>query len=664
MSRLRLPASVFLVLLALLAGADAARAAPPGAPAGLQAIGGSGWRTGSEFKITWNDPVEQGTGLRWMRYELLEQPGDTFAGEGSVSVTGGPNLATIAVPSSGAFRLDVRLEDGSGQSGPVSSVILRRDDLRPGNVTLGTPDGWISEEELPYPQTMEARSRGPSGLAGFAVTIADREDTRPCPSGSCIPSQITVAGDAERATFGIAGLAEGAHWISAVAVSGAGLASAVPVSQRLRVDRTPPVTRLSGVPEGWTNEPVSIEVAASDAASGMDARPGTDDGEPVTVIQAEGQEARVSRGRSAALRVSTEGVTRVRYWARDLAGNVNDGGLRANGTVRDLPGEATIRIDRRAPVVEIEPERDRDEPEMLVARVTDPGSGTATGELSYRRLPGGDPVPLPTSLDGEELSARIPSDGLPAGRYEIRAWATDRAGNRGDSIDVATPTVLELPLKAEVKLTLRLRDGAGKPSWARSGGRRAAIVAGRITAADGNPMPGATVTVEQTFDRGASRRNIRRLVRADGSGGFTARIADGPSRTVTARYGGDPVNRAAASGGVRLIARDRITFRTSPALLLNGGTAVMSGRVRGRGAAQPAGGKLVAIQYFDPSRGRWRPVEVIRADGRGRFRYRYRFRTISYAQKILFRAVSLPESGWPFRTTASKRLGVVVYPRR
>ncbi len=664
MSVLRLLVPAFLVSLVLLAGADAARAAPPGAPAGLQVIGGSEWRTGSEFTITWNDPSERGAGIRWMRYELLEQPGGTFAGEGSVFVPGGPNLTTIAVPRSGAFRLDVSLEDGSGQSGPVSSVMLRRDDLRPGNVTLAAPDGWISEEEFPYRQNMEARSRGPSGLSGFALTIADRDDIRPCPSGSCVPSQVTVAGDSERATLGIAGLAEGVHWISAVAVSGAGLASAAPVRERLRVDRTPPITRLSGVPEGWTNEPVSLEAVASDAASGMGARPGTDDGEPVTVIQAEGQDARVSTGPSATLRVSTEGVTRVRYWARDLAGNVNDGGLRANGTVRDLPGEATIRIDRRAPVVEIDPARDPGDPERLIARVTDTGSGAATGEFSYRRIPGGHPVPLPTILEGSELGARIPSDGLPAGRYEIRATATDRAGNRGNSIDVASPTVLELPLKAEAKLTLGVRGRAGRPSRAPNGERRVVIVAGRITGADGRPMPGAPITIEQTFDRGAARRNIRKAVRADVSGRFAARIADGPSRTVTAHYGGDPANRAAASGGVRLIARDRVTFRANPALLLNGGTAVMSGRVRGRGAAQPAGGKLVAIQYFDPSRDRWRPVEVIRGDRRGRFSYRYRFRTISYAQKILFRAVSLPESGWPFRTTASNRRAVVVYPAR
>jgi len=77
---------------------------------------------------------------------------------------------------------------------------------------------------------------------------------------------------------------------------------------------------------------------------------------------------------------------------------------------------------------------------------------------------------------------------------------------------------------------------------------------------------------------------------------------------------------------------------------------------------RPSLGKLVAIQYFDPSRSRWRPVEVLKADRRGNFRYEYRFRTIDFAQRILFRAASLPEAGWPYSPSTSRRRSVIVYP--
>ncbi|MFM8792664.1 MAG: hypothetical protein ACKOFX_09380, partial [Solirubrobacterales bacterium] len=73
-------------------------------------------------------------------------------------------------------------------------------------------------------------------------------------------------------------------------------------------------------------------------------------------------------------------------------------------------------------------------------------------------------------------------------------------------------------------------------------------------------------------------------------------------------------------------------------------------------------GKRVVVQYFDPSRRRWRPVEVLACDEAGRFRMEYRFTTITSPQRILFRALSLGEAAWPFRPTASKEVGVVVRP--
>ncbi|HNH85512.1 MAG TPA: hypothetical protein PLE93_00290, partial [Solirubrobacterales bacterium] len=67
-----------------------------------------------------------------------------------------------------------------------------------------------------------------------------------------------------------------------------------------------------------------------------------------------------------------------------------------------------------------------------------------------------------------------------------------------------------------------------------------------------------------------------------------------------------------------------------------------------------------------PERGRrskWRPVEVLRTNRRGLFRYRYRFRTITSAQRILFRASALPEAGWPYLPSTTKPKSVIVYPK-
>jgi hypothetical protein len=76
----------------------------------------------------------------------------------------------------------------------------------------------------------------------------------------------------------------------------------------------------------------------------------------------------------------------------------------------------------------------------------------------------------------------------------------------------------------------------------------------------------------------------------------------------------------------------------------------------------PPGGKKIVIQYFDPSRRSWRPVEIVNSSQSGAFAFTYRFRTITSRQQILFRALSLGEAGWPFAPSASRPVAVIVVP--
>jgi hypothetical protein len=86
----------------------------------------------------------------------------------------------------------------------------------------------------------------------------------------------------------------------------------------------------------------------------------------------------------------------------------------------------------------------------------------------------------------------------------------------------------------------------------------------------------------------------------------------------------------------------------------------LSGRVRGRGAAIPRRGKLVAIQYLEAATHRWRPVLVTRTDHGGRFRAHYRFRYVSGAASIRLRATALAEERWPYAPGSSRPLTVRV----
>jgi hypothetical protein len=86
----------------------------------------------------------------------------------------------------------------------------------------------------------------------------------------------------------------------------------------------------------------------------------------------------------------------------------------------------------------------------------------------------------------------------------------------------------------------------------------------------------------------------------------------------------------------------------------------LSGRVRGRGAAIPRRGKLIAIQYMEAATGRWRPVLVTRTDHVGRFRAHYRFRYVSGAASIRLRATALAEERWPYAPGSSRPVTVSV----
>ncbi|MCO5314595.1 MAG: hypothetical protein M9938_00295 [Solirubrobacterales bacterium] len=639
---------------------------PPAAPIGLSPVGGSGWRPENRFEFTWEEPGDQLSPLAGGSYRLLGPDGREPASEGELEPARAGELGPLSVPAPGEYELELRLRDSAGNLGAPARTTLRFDDRPPGNVAPEPPAGWISADELPLRQPIEQASPGgPSGIGGYAIAVSADGPTAPCPTGICLAPQYALGGGAEDRIGSIPGLAEGSHWISAVASSGAAVSSTAPGSTAVRVDRTPPRVTLDGVPTGWSNRAVTVTAAATDPLSGMNARPAEDDGSPETVIQAEGHSPYRVAGPGAGFTITAEGRNLVRYWARDLAGNANDGEPAAGGGRHEPPGEAVVRIDTTAPRLTFVRERDPAEPERVEVLAEDVDSGPAGVVIGYRRAgSGGVFTPLRTEAGGESrFRARIPSDDLAAGSYELRATGYDRAGNSGagDRAGDGSPMLLRLPLKERV----RLRAGLGPRQRIRASGgpSRRVLLTGRLTSA-GQGLPGASLTVTETLDRGS--RPARRVtrIRTDGSGRFALRLKGGPGRRVRVGYAGTATRSRAGGPRLRLNSRGRIRMNLRPTRLRNGGTVTMRGRVATRGALLPAWGKLVTIQYLDPDRRRWRPVEVLRTGPGGRFRFRYRFRTISSAQRIIFRALALGEQGWPYLGSTSGPRSVIVYPGR
>jgi hypothetical protein len=639
----------------------------PAPPTDIEVPGGSGWRAVNGFEFRWNIPAGQSAPIVEAEYSLVDiATGDEVGGgvvPGPDPVSAGP----VEVPGPGEYRVEIRLRDAAGNLGEPAGITVRFDDSPPGDVSPEEAPGWVSDDELPLRQPIEkALAGGPSGIGGYAVAVSADRILPPCAAALCRPDEISVAGGPDDRVALIDRLGEGSHWISAVAASGASLSSRQPGSTVVRVDLTDPETSLSGLPAGWTDRPVTLTARAVDSLSGMLPQPGLDDGLPVTVIAAEGQAPYESPGPLASFTVAAEGVTSVEYWARDLAGNSNDGRPAPDGTPHRPPDRASVKIDTTPPVLRFETGRDRDGPEVVSVLVEDGLSGLDRGRIEIRRIgSNGTFMALDTEAGDRHLRATIPSDDLPDGPYELRAEAYDRAGNAGATVTTedGSAMVLKLPLKRRVALSLRHRGRKQNVRRVVTVHGAGASVVGRLRHGGGSGIPAARLTVEERFAGGSRVRVRRRKVITDGTGRFTVRLAPGPKRRVRVLFAGTPRDTRAASRWLRLTSGDRITLRLGPRVLRNGGRTAMTGAVRGRGAIQPAGGKLVAIQYFDPGRRRWRPVEVLRADRKGRFRYSYRFRTISTAQRVLFRAISLPEAGWPYRHSTSGSRSVIVYPR-
>ena len=631
-------------------------------PTNLRSDQGTDWQAENGFTLKWGIPAGQVAPVIGAVFVLQDLDSGAQVDAGYFGGQDVESAGPIDVPDVGAYKAIVYLVDGATNLGKSAETILRFDDRPPGNVSPVEPEGWISRDELPIQQEIErAEPGGPSGIGGYAMRVSSGGPAEPCSSGVCLAPEITLSGGADLRTGSIGGLSEGSHWITAAAVSGARKSSLEPGSTVVQVDRTPPSSSITGIPNDWVNRPVTVTVHAVDQLSGMLPEAG-DDGEPKTVIAADNYAPYEAPGAIATFAVATEGVNRIRYWAEDLAGNANDGLPGVDGDTHQNPGQAIVRIDTTPPELRFDPNRDPEDPELVSMVADDTDSGVASASIGIRRAGSGEAfTPLTTTGSGGRYLARVPSDDLPQGSYELNATVRDRAGNQstGNETSIGAPMILNLPVKQPSSLIASLARGR-QVVRGKYGARQ--FVDGRLTSG-GVALANQTVEVVETFMAGSRRGTVTRQITTDGDGRYRTRLTGGPSRGVEVHFGGNRRLSPVSSNMLRLKVKGRVRFRIKPRKLYDGGVVRMRGSVGFSGALPPARGKLVAIQYFDPSRRKWRPVEVLRTDRRGRFRYGYRFRTIASAQRIVFRASALPEAGWPYLPSTSKPRSVIVYPK-
>jgi hypothetical protein len=572
----------------------------------------------------------------------------------------------IQVPATpGAYVADVWLEDAAGQWSALASARLRFDDERPGGVTPSVGTTWIGRTAFPLSVRLSPPGRVPvSGLRGYAVSVSADPEHTPCAAADrCTLVETDLHGGVEDDTFPIADLPEGTHYVRAAAVSGSGMASPVSGPLALRVDKTDPTTTLHGLPAGWADGPVTLTATAVDHVSGMVAQPGGV--RPFTAISLDGATPATAPGAAVAATVLGEGVHHVAYYARDLAGNVNDGGT-ANGVPNSPPGSALVRIDSTPPTLSFAGGQNPSAPELIRATIADSLSGpdAARGWIGVRRRGSGDPFePLAAApAPPEELRARWNSEAYPDGEYEFRAVGFDRAGNWAATGRRAggTEMVLSNPLKQRTTLLAGFAEGApgvGLPSAYRSTVHfgRGASLRGQLLSGS-RPLGSMPVEIVERYADGATRASPVTTA-ADGS--YSVQLAAGPSREVVAVFAGDETLTRATSSALRLAVRGEVRMTTSAKVAKVGGAPLLfAGRVSAAPGTIPAEGKVVELQFKLPGEP-WTEFRTIRTDRRGRFRHRYRFSDDdSRGVRFLFRAYAPAQGGWPYEPSGSKPVAV------
>ncbi len=323
-----------------------------------------------------------------------------------------------------------------------------------------------------------------------------------------------------------------------------------------------------------------------------------------------------------------------------------------------------IRVDNARPRAAFADQQSRDDPELIVADVSDAHSGVAAAQISYRAVGATSWLPLETRVLDGEARARVESSGVSPGEYEFRLTVEDVAGNHLETTvrDDGTPMRLSFPLRSPVELRTSLGNGGSTGQTVPYG--TSTRVHGRLLDVHGEPLTGQPIVVVDHFDNGALFPRAERPVITDQEGRFSTPEPAGPTRSIEAVFAGTNRYLPAEDAVGRFAVRGAASFRTSSDEIEEGTAIVFAGKVRHRGARIPSGGKLVEIQYRLKT-GRQRTLkEPFRTEPDGTYRLAYRFSKALTADALFrFRVKVRNEGNWPFKGSVSKWRKVIVRAR-
>jgi hypothetical protein len=178
---------------------------------------------------------------------------------------------------------------------------------------------------------------------------------------------------------------------------------------------------------------------------------------------------------------------------------------------------------------------------------------------------------------------------------------------------------------------------------------------GSLTTAEGSPVAGATLCIQESVLNSFHRVRGHQSVTTDANGHYKYEVRGGPSRQLLIGYRHDA---SQINQSVDYLAHARPEIKASRRKVHNGERVGLTGTVPGPNKDE----RVVVLQASAPGSGRWLTFRKAITDKNGNWVSGYRFDHTNVATTYLIRALLPNQANYPYQEGASRPVRIRVKP--